>query len=238
MESLKRKRIALDVDRKLDLPPTTTSHLQPLDSGIIQSFKKHYRKKQLTHLVDCIDQNEPPVLLLNTAIRYVKTAWDCVTSETILNCWIHSGLVMRNVDVSQSQEVPDRELGQLLNTVQDDLDLDPDLRLTVKQFVEMDKHIQPSEVISENDIIKSITDSNDSGSDDDAQPETDPAPLPTHVEAKHAIETVITFLEHQQSTTECEIEKCVYIQNKINYLSQCSAKQKTIHDFFTSCKRS
>jgi hypothetical protein len=37
------------------LSPTTTSHLQPLDAGIIQCFKGHYRRSQLKHLVQCID---------------------------------------------------------------------------------------------------------------------------------------------------------------------------------------
>jgi hypothetical protein len=39
------------------LPPTTTSHLQPLDAGIIQCFKGHYRRQHLRHLVDCIDND-------------------------------------------------------------------------------------------------------------------------------------------------------------------------------------
>jgi hypothetical protein len=43
------------------LPPTTTSHLQPLDAGIIQCFKGHYRRQHLRHLVDCIDNDAPPL---------------------------------------------------------------------------------------------------------------------------------------------------------------------------------
>ena len=50
------------------LPPTTTSHLQPLDAGIIQCFKGHYRRQHLRHLVDCIDNDAPPLVSLKDAV--------------------------------------------------------------------------------------------------------------------------------------------------------------------------
>ena len=81
------------------LPPTTTSHLQPLDAGIIRCFKGHYRRQHLRHLVDCID-NDALVSLKDT-IRYIKCAWNEVSSSTIINCWVHSGLVERNRDTPQ-----------------------------------------------------------------------------------------------------------------------------------------
>jgi len=217
------------------LPPTTTSHLQPLDSGIIQSFKKHYRKQQLTHLVDCIDRKEPPVLLLNTSIRFVRNAWDLVTTQTIVNCWRHSGLISRDGQESECQSLqnPDVELGDLLHSVQDELDLDPDMRLTVRQFVDMDRHLQPTEVISDDDIVQSVTKNDESDSDDEPS-EIKLAPPPTYTEAKQAIETVIKFLEHQQVTTETDIRKCIAIQIQINSIAQCLSKQKKIYDFFTN----
>eukprot|EP00644_Phytophthora_capsici_P013247 jgi/Phyca11/14052/fgenesh1_pg.PHYCAscaffold_5_\ len=41
------------------LPPNTTAFLQPMDAGIIATFKKMYRKKQLKWVYDKINSGEP-----------------------------------------------------------------------------------------------------------------------------------------------------------------------------------
>ncbi|KAG1710193.1 hypothetical protein DVH05_028622 [Phytophthora capsici] len=41
------------------LPPNTTAFLQPMDTGIIATFKKMYRKKQLKWVYDKINSGEP-----------------------------------------------------------------------------------------------------------------------------------------------------------------------------------
>src|SRR5882724_11848776 len=42
----------------LYLPPNTTSRLQPLDAGIIWSFKQNYRKNLLKFIINFLDDNE------------------------------------------------------------------------------------------------------------------------------------------------------------------------------------
>ena len=51
-EDLKSKFINIKI---VFLPANTTSKLQPLDLGIIQNFKMHYRKLFL----NCLGQNRP-----------------------------------------------------------------------------------------------------------------------------------------------------------------------------------
>ena len=116
------------------LPPSTTSHLQPLDAGIIQCFKGHYRRQQLRELVRCIDNNEPPLISLKDAVRFTKIAWDDVSASTIENCWKHTGLIAREAGEVENRienvSVTNQDI-DLMNRVYNDLDIDPELQMTV-----------------------------------------------------------------------------------------------------------
>ena len=57
------------------LPPNTTSKLQPLDAGIISSFKRHYRQRQLEHALNVIELSQPPYKVDQlTAMRWARSA--------------------------------------------------------------------------------------------------------------------------------------------------------------------
>ena len=59
------------------LPPNTTSHLQPLDLGIIQNFKVFYRKLFLRFLLSKIDQTT------GTASQLVQSVCRCPPGYTV-----------------------------------------------------------------------------------------------------------------------------------------------------------
>ena len=75
------------------LPPNTTSKLQPLDLGIIQNFKVHYRKLLMRFILAKIDENTSTASEIAKsvdvlkAIRWVSEAWDLVKAETIVKCF-------------------------------------------------------------------------------------------------------------------------------------------------------
>jgi hypothetical protein len=76
------------------LPPNTTSHVQPLDQGIIRAFKSAYRTKLLRRLLLWLetgkDVNCFRVNLLD-CIQLSNQAWKEVDMVTIVNCFRHAG---------------------------------------------------------------------------------------------------------------------------------------------------
>ena len=77
------------------LPPNTTSHLQPLDQGIIHSFKCKYKANLLNLVLSDLNPSTGNSKLKNldllTAIKLLDRSWSEVKSESIVNCWRKCG---------------------------------------------------------------------------------------------------------------------------------------------------
>ncbi|GBB89547.1 hypothetical protein RclHR1_16270001 [Rhizophagus clarus] len=73
------------------LPPNTTAHLQPMDAGIIKSFKAIYKQHYIRHIIHQFEAN------VNLK-RYSNYSWDSVKVETIVNCWQKTEILPNNND--------------------------------------------------------------------------------------------------------------------------------------------
>ena len=77
-------------------PTNTPSVHQPLDQGIIRSWKAHYRRRWLAYMCNVYKAHGNPLISTNIlkAIRWLTDAWENdVTPITIRNCWNKSGLL-------------------------------------------------------------------------------------------------------------------------------------------------
>ena len=73
-------------------PVNCTSKLKPLDLGIIQNFKVHYRKLLLRHVITLPTDHNCATDIAKTlevlqAIRWMGTAWSKVENDTIIKCF-------------------------------------------------------------------------------------------------------------------------------------------------------
>ena len=89
----------------------TTSRLQPLDAGIIQSFKVKYRKRLVKYVLARIQEDASAIQIVKgvdvlVAIQWLQEAWKKVTNLTIKNCFEKCGIKGDN----ELMEVEDDDL--------------------------------------------------------------------------------------------------------------------------------
>ena len=79
------------------LSPNVTSLYQPLDQGIINSFKGYYRREYLVWLLEMLDKSPQvdPVKAIDVrrSLIWVSESWFSLRKEVINNCWKKSTLL-------------------------------------------------------------------------------------------------------------------------------------------------
>ena len=145
------------------LPPNTTSIIQPLDQGIIRSFKADYRKKIVAQQCIWLEQNltkEEFNKSLNVfeSIQLIKSSWSVVNELTIHNCFQKAGFIKNSLEDQFSKEETPTDLLFHDENFQRYVDIDLNAKcyedLTDKKIVE--KACSAFEM--ENEEEKKITD--------------------------------------------------------------------------------
>ncbi|UYV74247.1 LRP1B [Cordylochernes scorpioides] len=161
------------------LPPNMTASLQPLDSGIIKSFKAQYRKLQLQKMVELVDAHLPSELRLDYAVRY------CIIRFT------------------STAAVEPLKYGNLLDRIRDIFAITPDNLMTEREFQLVDDSQEAEmKLTDDNFLVSTVTAKEELGEDDDS---TVTQRLPSLREARTAAETVLLFLEHSKRATSDDV---------------------------------
>jgi len=100
------------------LPANSTSITQPLNQGIINSFKAHYKRRWLRYMIDAFKQNLNPFYLMNLyhALRWVGQAWPDISDTTIYRCFRKAKVL--DQDLIQLPAEPQVEIEALFRQVQ------------------------------------------------------------------------------------------------------------------------
>lgn len=186
---------------------------QPLDLGVVRSFKRGYRTKLLRHL---LSNNQPRVSKLDAAMWTVSAIKDIKPAE-VRRCFSEVGISEAKPDLPIQDTKP--ELDSLVQMMSADLSAD--------DYTTSDNHLPTS--YSDTDIqsiietIKSCED--DEAAKDSSNPKPDDPP-PEHKAALESLKQVEKLLLLDKNTSLYQKLYSIRLEIEKTYLAKCLVQNK------------
>jgi len=213
--------MSLENTKIIFLPPNCPAKYQPLNAGIIFSFKKRYRRRFCKHFLDLSKKNQVSRKLnLLEAINFAVDSWFEISPAIILNCWHRSELIKDEFQIDDSEE--NILTQELINQIEE---------LENEQVIDINEFIEPEEErIIELPPIEPVNQVNDCETDED-EDEIEVEPI-SHLEATNSCDKLLLYLMQQSCDTRSYIEKIKNIMKEIERNRVSSLKQTSIDGYF------
>ena len=177
---------------------------------------------------------------MKEAIDYVAESWDCVTEETVQNCWKKTGILPSLSDEDRDnalqiqQEVIDKEVADI-NQIINELDMDDpsaaSFANTLNNFFRDLEGIPTEDILDENDIIRLVQKETYDENSDSEEEDT----LVSPGDVLKSLGTWISYFEQQYDDEFCVEDLNLFKRyfKVIKRLEQQSRKQASIMDYFS-----
>ena len=197
------------------LPPNTTSVTQPMDQGVIQNLKVHYRKFVVASHLKAIDEKKDVQLTILGALHYIKQAWDAVKPETVSNCFFH---VIYNEKLHEITE----------NSAQIDTGISAE---EFQDYVAVDSVLRTAEQVTDDTIIDSIKDTDAEENDSDHEDDQPEVKIPSFSRGLSICDELRLLIQSRKNSFE-EYEKLADIEKFLRTEMHISKSQSKIDKFF------
>lgn len=218
------------------LPPNVTSLCQPMDQGVLESLKRTYRRKLLTVLIAGMDEGESVTESLKKVdmldvVMWVSQAWDEIKPFTLVRSW--RKLLDHEATEKWTGEKPEEinetvcneeesQIAELVKNLPGCEEINDD---EVKKWLSEDEVNE----ITDSDIIEMVCNSDEKISEPE---EDDNKPIMSHSEAFKTIESLISYVQHQDETSETEVMLLRRLRDMASKKRVQCVKQPKITNFF------
>ena len=212
------------------LPPNVTSMIQPMDAGIINSFKCYYKKKLINFMIKCFDEKKEPEINMKTVVKWTFESWAQVTNQAIANCWRHTKLIGGEPDQSVLEDQPNIEID--VAKFHKTLNINLNEKVSAKEYL---NDAVETELISIN--IQEMVDANHAVNDENEFESSENEIIELNVksdEALKAINTVIQFCDQNASLNVENSIKNLYQLKTLIEKEQRQRDAQTVQPMITS----
>ena len=212
----------------------TTSKLEPMDQGVIQSLKAHYKKMSIKKLIEAIEKEKPlPEFSILDAIQMIDLAWGKFTTKTVANCFEKAGISKEK----QSEALLDAD--DPFKDLQKQLDklavYNPEFFLegaTTNDIVSLDDSLTSTETLMTDDaILCNVSDEEGSETEDDTDGVSNEPICPQSSDVPQALDVLreyTLFSDNGECIHKCLNEISVLVENELS----AKLRQADIRSFF------
>ena len=241
-------KIELSNIKLVFFPVNCTSVLQPMDQGVIATFKQYYRRIVLQKLIITMESQPAPSegntdiakafkdkFTLLEALRVVKTAWGFCTESTIANCFRHAGFVLvdatsgaRVIETESESESEATEYTVTFNRAAAALGGEV---CSAVEFVAFDSEVTTTKELTTKEIVANLRPSQEEEEEEEEEEESPPLPVPTASKCLEMLEEVNRYImtcEHAHEMLTNIDAIAVFTRSQLDK----NKKQCSMADFF------
>lgn len=214
------------------LPPHVTSLIQPLDQGVIASFKQYYRGNLLRQM---IDEATDVLVFWKTinvldAIHGIQKAWDSVKVSTLQNAWKKILPQPLQHDFKGFEEEGSNTATSFSSMVKNVVGFEDVDECNISEWLSSDDHEQGFQHLNEEAIVTKVRAQEEEANESDETDDEHEASV-THTQAVEHVEKLLEYAS-QNGLDYVDILTLRKIRCAINKNINSVAKQKKIEDFF------
>jgi len=221
------------------LPPCTTSKLQPLDGGIIRTFKAYYKRKICLFAFENFENEIKQNVSFKDVIKWLKECWNNISEDTIQRCWKHVGLYgedLKEIDKDMTcAAIEESSLQEIIDK------LNVKSKLTAHDYIQAEDNHPTTSIMemTEDDIIDFIKENSDEGNKDNLLEDSlcneyetiKDETVPKAEDCKAALEQLEKFFNDKDLSNKKDMDAIYYLKNRIDSVK--ILKQATMYNFLT-----
>lgn len=215
------------------LPANTTSLIQPMDQGVIESFKRRYRKTFIEGLISETDadlKNYWKMFTIKDAIYNAAEAWNNIPEITLQRCW---NKLWPEENAPKQTEYQDITVSSMQQTISILPGYEKISENDISSWLEVDKEDLGYEILPDDELITHVLNSDKTNETEACEDVSEDMPSTiSHLVAQDMLTKVIDWYENQEEADSLQLILLRKVRNLASQKCRQTIKQKKITDYF------